>query len=130
MCLARALCHKAKIIVLDEATSSVDFETDEKVRLFPTFLLIFFSLLIFIVFPNVQIQETIANEFYGYTVITVAHRMNTIRDYDMILVMQDGVVAELGRPQELLRDPDSKFYKMINSGGSSASVSPASPIVH
>jgi ABC-type multidrug transport system fused ATPase/permease subunit len=53
--------------------------------------------------------------------------MNTIRDYDQILVMQDGVVAEIGAPEDLLADSTSKFYRMINSGFTS---NMASPIVH
>ena len=74
---------------LDEATSSVDYETDR------------------------QIQRTIREAFPGRTVLTIAHRINTILDSDKILVMQDGLVAEFAPPQELLADPNSIFSAIV-----------------
>ncbi|CAN8105605.1 unnamed protein product [Discula destructiva] len=75
--LARLLVKDSKIVVCDEATSSVDFETDEK------------------------IQRTMLESFRGKTVLTVAHRIRTIVHYDRVCVMDNGRIAELGTPKEL-----------------------------
>ncbi|KAL3874278.1 hypothetical protein ACJMK2_037317 [Sinanodonta woodiana] len=90
ICLARALLTKAKVICIDEATASVDLETD------------------------VLIQQTIHTEFAESTVLTIAHRINTIMDSDRILVMENGAVAELAPPKTLLQRPDSLFYKLVH----------------
>ncbi|RMZ83004.1 hypothetical protein DV737_g1762, partial [Chaetothyriales sp. CBS 132003] len=74
MALARALVRNSQIIICDEATSSVDFETDEK------------------------IQQTMRSGFAGKTVLCIAHRLKTIINYDRICVMDRGRIAELGRP--------------------------------
>jgi ABC-type multidrug transport system fused ATPase/permease subunit len=88
LCLARAVLRKTKVLVLDEATASVDHRTDAVV------------------------QETIRREFAGCTVLTIAHRIATIMDYDRILVLADGAAVELGTPQELLANPQSAFYAL------------------
>lgn len=77
MALARALVRDAKIIVCDEATSSVDFETDEK------------------------IQRTMRTGFAGKTVLCIAHRLKTIINYDRICVMDQGRIAEMDTPLNL-----------------------------
>lgn len=89
LCLGRALLKKCKILLLDEATSSVDFETDQ------------------------EIQRTLCEDFVECTVLTIAHRVNTIMDSDQILVMKDGRVAEFAPPQELLSDETSIFYDIV-----------------
>lgn len=75
--LARSLIRNSKILILDEATSSVDFETDSK------------------------IQETIASEFNRCTILCIAHRLKTILKYDRIVVMDQGTIAEKGNPWTL-----------------------------
>ncbi|KAK8854643.1 hypothetical protein IAR55_003382 [Kwoniella newhampshirensis] len=75
--LARALVRGTKVLVLDEATASVDVETDSK------------------------IQETIRTEFRDKTLLCIAHRLKTILSYDRILVMSDGQVAEFDTPENL-----------------------------
>ncbi len=79
VCLARAMLRKSKILVLDEATAATDPKTDELV------------------------QATIRKEFADCTVITIAHRINTIMDNDRIMVLDQGKVAEFDTPENLLR---------------------------
>ncbi|KAF9115798.1 hypothetical protein BGX27_006410 [Mortierella sp. AM989] len=86
--LARALVRQLRIIVMDEATASVDFETDLK------------------------IQTTIREEMVDATMITIAHRIRTIADFDRVLVMNVGVVAEFDKPYTLLQKEDSLFRSM------------------
>jgi len=93
MCLARALLRRRKILVLDEATSSIDPENDK------------------------MIQEIIRTEFSSCTLLVIAHRLDTILDSDMILVMSDGKVAEYAPPKQLLADETSQFYGLCKGAG-------------
>ncbi|KAL1862548.1 ATP-binding cassette transporter yor1 [Diaporthe australafricana] len=93
MALARALVRGSQIIVCDEATSSVDMETDDK------------------------IQATIASGFRGKTLLCIAHRLRTIVGYDRICVMDAGRIAELGPPLELWRDERGIFRGMCERSG-------------
>jgi ATP-binding cassette subfamily C (CFTR/MRP) protein 4 len=89
LCLVRAILRNAKIIVLDEATANIDIRTDQ------------------------LIQRTIKKRFEGSTVLTIAHRLNTVMDSDKILVMDAGRAVEFGEPQELLQIPDGIFYSLV-----------------
>ncbi|XP_032311192.1 multidrug resistance-associated protein 1 isoform X5 [Drosophila ananassae] len=88
VCLARALLRKTKVLVLDEATAAVDLETDD------------------------LIQKTIRTEFKECTVLTIAHRLNTILDSDKVIVLDKGQITEFASPTELLDNPKSAFYSM------------------
>ncbi|XP_022785081.1 multidrug resistance-associated protein 1-like [Stylophora pistillata] len=88
VCLARALLRKSKILVLDEATAAVDLETDE------------------------LIQQTIRREFADRTVFTIAHRLNTIMDYDRVLVLDSGSIAEFDSPANLI-SRNGLFAKLV-----------------
>ncbi|KAK3858134.1 hypothetical protein Pcinc_035658 [Petrolisthes cinctipes] len=90
-CLARALLCRTKIVCIDEGTSQLDHQTDE------------------------QIQQTIRSAFRNKTVLIIAHRVNTVRDCDRILVMSEGEVVESGRPSELLSNRNSHFYAIVQS---------------
>ncbi|KAI0201172.1 P-loop containing nucleoside triphosphate hydrolase protein [Astrocystis sublimbata] len=92
-CLARSLLKPGKVLVLDEPTSSVDSSTDT------------------------QMQAIIRDEFKDRTVIMIAHRLSTLLDFDLVLVLDQGSVVESGNPTELLRDPLSRFANMYYGSG-------------
>ncbi|XP_047362116.1 ATP-binding cassette sub-family C member 4-like isoform X4 [Vespa velutina] len=94
ICLARSMLRKNRIIVLDEATANIDSQTDE------------------------LIQRTLRTKFVDYTVLCVAHRLNTIIDSNRIIVMDGGEIAEFDHPYELLRNkPNGLFAQMVKNTG-------------
>ena len=96
MCLARALLRKTKVLILDEATAAVDLETDDLV------------------------QATIRQEFSECTVITIAHRLNTIMDSNRVMVLDQGNIAEFDSPDNLLANKETIFYSMAKNAGIAA----------
>ncbi|KAL8192682.1 hypothetical protein R6Q57_027492 [Mikania cordata] len=88
-CLGRSLLRRSKILVLDEATASVDNATDT------------------------MLQETIRSEFADCTVITVAHRIPTVMDCTMVLTMSDGKIVEYDEPMMLMKRDDSLFGQLV-----------------
>ncbi|KAK2463720.1 hypothetical protein APHAL10511_004471 [Amanita phalloides] len=94
LCFSRALLRKSKIFVLDEATSAVDLETDQ------------------------AIQAIIRGPaFRDVTILTIAHRLNTIMESDRILVMDSGKVAEFDSPERLLSNPQTIFHSLVRDAG-------------
>ncbi|CAH0600504.1 unnamed protein product [Chrysodeixis includens] len=93
ICLARAVLRSNKILIMDEATANVDPQTDA------------------------LIQKTIRREFAACTVLTIAHRLNTIMDSDRVLVMDKGEAVEFDHPHILLSNPNSVFSSMVRETG-------------
>uniref|UniRef100_A0A672G572 ATP-binding cassette, sub-family C (CFTR/MRP), member 10 n=1 Tax=Salarias fasciatus TaxID=181472 RepID=A0A672G572_SALFA len=92
LCLARALLTDAKVLCIDEATASVDQRTDQ------------------------LLQRTIRDEFHDRTVLTIAHRINTILDCERVLVMHAGKVVEFDSPAALCRSDGSIFQRLLGDG--------------
>ncbi|XP_063203590.1 multidrug resistance-associated protein 1-like isoform X1 [Chroicocephalus ridibundus] len=92
VCLARVLLRKTKILVLDEATASVDMETDNLV------------------------QSTIKKEFYNCTILTIAHRLHTVMDSERVLVLDAGRILEYDTPHNLLQVKGA-FSEMVAEAG-------------
>ena len=92
VCIARALASDPKILLMDEATASIDEKSDR------------------------AIQRVIQQELGQTTVMTIAHRLETVMQYDKILVLSDGVKIEEGSPSELLFEK-GYFYDMVREGG-------------
>ncbi|KAL3643087.1 Canalicular multispecific organic anion transporter 2 [Castilleja foliolosa] len=89
VCLGRVLLKKSKVLVLDEATASVDTATDN------------------------LIQQTLKQHFTGSTILTIAHRITSVLDSDMVLVLDNGLVKEYDTPEKLMEDKSSSFAKLV-----------------
>jgi len=93
LCLARAILSKNKILILDEATASVDKRTDQ------------------------MLHESLHDSFGDATIIAVAHRLDTVIDHDYILVLGQGKVLEFGPPADLLNNKGGPFFTMVEDTG-------------
>lgn len=93
LCFARALLESSQILILDEATSNLDGASDE------------------------AIQQLIRLEFVHHTVLTIAHRLHTVIDYDQLLVMGGGRLLEHGAPYPLLTKPGGVLAAMAAALG-------------
>ncbi|XP_067143928.1 LOW QUALITY PROTEIN: ATP-binding cassette sub-family C member 10 [Centruroides vittatus] len=92
LCLARAILCKTKVLCLDEATSNIDYDTDS------------------------LIQKTIKSAFAQTTILTIAHRIETVRKCNRVIVMKDGKIVEFDNPTILLENPNSYFSQLaVNS---------------
>jgi ATP-binding cassette subfamily C (CFTR/MRP) protein 4 len=97
ICLARAILRNSKVVIMDEATSNVDIRTDACIQK--------------------AIRDSSEGIFSNATILTIAHRLNTVIDYDRILVLEDGNVVEFGTPRELvnkdIKQEDAYFSRMV-----------------
>lgn len=89
VCICRAILRKCNVVILDEATSNIDVVTEEK------------------------IQALLEKYLKESTVLTVAHRLNTIINSDKVLVLSYGQVKEFDSPDTLMQNPNSEFYKLL-----------------
>ncbi|XP_058074506.1 ABC transporter C family member 3-like isoform X2 [Magnolia sinica] len=89
VCLGRVILKKSKVLVLDEATASVDTATDN------------------------LIQQTLRQQFFGCTVITIAHRITSVLDSDMVLLLDNGLIVEYDSPKKLLENKSSSFSRLV-----------------
>lgn len=90
ICICRAILRKSKLVILDEATANIDIVTEQ------------------------SIQRLISEEFRDATMLTIAHRLNTIMASDKILLMENGSLKEYDTPANLRDDPTSEFSKLLN----------------
>lgn len=93
LCLARAIINRNQILFLDEATSNIDPQTDR------------------------LIQKSVKANFADCTVLTVAHRLQTIMDSDRVMVMENGKVVEYDSPEKLLKKKNGYFYSLVTEIG-------------
>ena len=93
VCLARVILKDPAVVFMDEATASVDLKTDTLV------------------------QQTIRTTLIDCSILTIAHRLGTIIDYDRVVVINKGRVEESGSPHELLQQPRGSFTALVEAGG-------------
>jgi len=93
LCFARALLQRRSVLVLDEATSNLDVESDAR------------------------IQKLLRTQFDATTILTIAHRLQTIIDYDVVLVLGAGKLLEQGSPSELAATENGAFAAMVDAAG-------------
>jgi len=91
--MARAILKRSKVLVMDEATASFDYATDE------------------------LIGKTIRREFAESTILTIAHRIRTVIDYDRVMILEQGRIIEFDRPATLLKNSTSGFYSFVQDNG-------------
>ncbi|KAF0689253.1 Aste57867_19281 [Aphanomyces stellatus] len=93
LCMGRALLRQARIVVMDEATAAIDHETDQ------------------------NLQRVIRTEFASSTVLTIAHRLDTVLDADRILVFDQGRLAQCDTPNNLIDQGTGIFFELCSEGG-------------
>ncbi|CAK4719268.1 unnamed protein product [Aphanomyces euteiches] len=93
LCMGRALLSESKVVVMDEATAAIDAETDAK------------------------LQKVIKTEFKDATVLTIAHRLDTVLDGDRIMVLDAGRIVQFDTPMRLIAKGQGHFFQLAKEGG-------------
>lgn len=90
-CLARAMVKRSSVLIMDEAGSSVDADTDE------------------------LMQKVLHEEFKACTIVAIVHKLHTVLDFDRVVLLDNGRIVETGRPRELLKQATSLFKELYDS---------------
>ena len=96
LCVARAILRRSRIVLLDEATASVDVESDQK------------------------LQRVLRDVFSNCTVLTIAHRIHTIADSSRILVLEEGSAVEFDAPNKLMANPNSIYRSLVEQSATTS----------
>jgi ABC-type multidrug transport system fused ATPase/permease subunit len=127
LCIARSLLRNPKVLIMDEATASIDNETDALIQTMyvpssycASFCIVVVdtvmsnNIFVLVCLSFISGECRIRENFANATILTIAHRLNTIMDSDRVLVLDDGRIAEFDTPSVLLSKKDSQFKQMVD----------------
>jgi ABC-type multidrug transport system fused ATPase/permease subunit len=113
LCMARAILRRSKVLVMDEATASVDYATDELIS--KTIRQCVQDSMWYLYESDCWILAF--REFAESTILTIAHRLRTVIDYNRVMILEEGRIVEFENPSVLLADPNSRFHGLCKATG-------------